>query len=30
MAKSNKRIVLGSAERLSATLIEVFRDFSQF
>jgi len=29
MAKSTKRIVLGSAERLSATLIEGFRDFPQ-
>ena len=29
MAKSTKRIVLGLAERLSATLTEVFRDFPQ-
>jgi len=30
MAKSTKRIVFGSAERLSDNLTEVFRDFPQF
>jgi len=29
MAMSTKRIAFGSAERLSATLTEVFRDFPQ-